>query len=82
MPTFVNETRNAEHKLVDKYFATLDLASLHMQHAMDSPKAQRLFRHVLDLEHDAGPEADYIIRTWKKERGLDESHDRDRRGDV
>ena len=67
---------------MDKYFATLDLASLHMQHAMDSPKAQRLFRHVLDLEHDAGPEADYIIRTWKKERGLDESHDRDCRGDV
>jgi len=25
---------------------------------------------VLDVEHEAGPEADYIIRTWKKERGV------------
>ena len=67
---------------MDKYFASLDVAAFRMMHTIDSPKATKLFRHVLDVEHDAGPEADYIIRTWKKERGLDESHDCDRRGDV
>ena len=57
---------------MDKYFATLDMAALRMQHTMDSPKATKLFRHVLDLEHDAGPEADYIIRTWKQQRRINE----------
>jgi hypothetical protein len=28
---------------------------------------------VLDVEHEAGPEADYIIRTWKKERGVNKN---------
>ena len=46
---------------MDKYFETLDMAAFRMQHEMDSPKAMRLFRHVLDVEHEAGPEADYII---------------------
>ena len=55
---------------MDKYFETLDVAAFRMQHMMDSPKAKRLFKHVLDTEHDAGPEADYIIRKWKKERKL------------
>ena len=55
---------------MDKYFETLDLAAFRMQHMMDSPKAKRLFKHVLDTEHDAGPEADYIIRMWKEARGL------------
>ena len=55
---------------MDKYFASLDMAAFRMQHTIDSPKATKLFRHVLDVEHDAGPEADYIIRMWKKERGL------------
>ena len=55
---------------MDKYFASLDIAALRMQHAIDSPKATKLFRHVLDIEHDAGPEAEYIIRLWKKERNI------------
>ena len=55
---------------MDKYFETLDMAAFRMMHAVDSPKATKLFRHVLDTEHDAGPEADYIIRKWKKERKL------------
>ena len=55
---------------MDKYFETLDVAAFRMQHMIDSPKAKRLFKHVLDTEHDAGPEADYIIRKWKKERKL------------
>jgi hypothetical protein len=57
---------------MDKYFQTLDMAAFRMQHMMDSPKAKRLFKHVLDTEHDAGPEADYIIRMWKKERRISE----------
>ena len=55
---------------MDKYFETLDLAAFRMQHVMDSAKAKRLFTHVLDTEHDAGPEADYIIRMWKEARGI------------
>ena len=56
---------------MDKYFETLDVAAFRMQHMVDSPKAKRLFKHVLDTEHDAGPEADYIIRMWKEARKLD-----------
>ena len=26
-------------------------------------------------QHDAGPEADYIIRLWKKERGINAKND-------
>jgi hypothetical protein len=55
---------------MDKYFETLDMAAFRMMHDVDSPKATKLFRHVLDSQHDAGPEADYIIRMWKKDRGL------------
>lgn len=55
---------------MDKYFETLDMAAFRMMHDVDSPKATTLFRHVLDSQHDAGPEADYIIRMWKKDRGL------------
>lgn len=55
---------------MDKYFETLDIAAFRMMHTIDSPKATKLFRHVLDVEHDAGPEADYIIRLWKKERKI------------
>ena len=47
------------------------MAAFRMQHTIDSPKATKLFRHVLDVEHDAGPEADYIIRMWKEARKLD-----------
>tara|TARA_R100000900_G_scaffold145103_1_gene130214 strand:+ start:104 stop:331 length:228 start_codon:yes stop_codon:yes gene_type:complete len=66
---------------MDKYFSSLDQAAILMVHEIDSPKAQKLFRHVLQLEHGAGAEADYIIRTWKEERGFDEeSNDQEERG--
>ena len=55
---------------MDKYFETLDVAAFRMMHDVDSPEAATLFKHVLDSQHDAGPEADYIIRKWKKERKL------------
>ena len=55
---------------MDKYFQTLDMAAFRMMLEPDSDKAMKLYRHVLDSQHDAGPEADYIIRLWKKERGI------------
>ena len=56
---------------MEKYFHTLDVAVARMTHKIDSEKAKSLFRRLLDTEHQAGPEADYIIRTWKQERGYE-----------
>ena len=55
---------------MDKYFQTLDMAAFRMMLDVNSDKAMKLYRHALDSQHDAGPEADYIIRLWKKERGI------------
>ena len=60
---------------MDKYFATLDMANFRMMLEPDSEKAMKLYRHVLNSQHDAGPEADYIIRLWKKERGINAKDD-------
>jgi hypothetical protein len=60
---------------VDKYFQTLDAAAFRMMLEADSDKAMKLYRHVLDRHHDAGPEADYIIRLWKQERGINAKND-------
>ena len=57
---------------MDKYFSSLDMAALRMQLPANSKKAMKLYRHVLHNDHDAGPEASYIIRLWKQERGIDE----------
>ena len=54
---------------MDKYFQTLDLAAFRMMLDVNSDKAMKLYRHALDSQHEAGPDADYIIRLWKKERG-------------
>ena len=62
---------------MDKYFATLDMANFRMMLEADSEKAMKLYRHVLNSQHDAGPEADYIIRLWKKERGINAKDDSD-----
>ena len=55
---------------MDKYFQTLAMAAFRMMLDGNSDKAMKLYRHALDSQHDAGPEADYIIRLWKKERGI------------
>ena len=55
---------------MDKYFQTLDMAAFRMMLDVNSDKAMKLYRHARDSQHDAGPEADYIIRLWKKERGI------------
>jgi len=55
---------------MEKYFQTLDMASFRMMLEADSAKAMKLYKHVLQSEHDAGPESDYIIRMWKKDRGI------------
>ena len=66
---------------MDKYFQTLDMAAFRMMLDVNSDKAMKLYRHVLDSQHDAEPEADYIIRQWKKERGINAQNDSDRRGE-
>ena len=58
---------------MEKYFQTLDMAAFRMQLQSDSAKAMKLYKHVLQSEHDAGPESDYIIRMWKKDRGIDDA---------
>jgi len=55
---------------MEKYFQTLDMASFRMMLEADSAKAMKLYKHVLQSQHDAGPESDYIIRMWKKDRGI------------
>ena len=70
---------------MDKYFQTLDMAAFRMMLDVNSDKAMKLYRHVLNSQHDAGPEADYIIRLWKKERGInakDDDHSRSEREDA
>ena len=54
---------------MDKYFETLDATAFRMMFEPDSDKAMKLYRQALAREHDAGPEANYIIRVWKEERG-------------
>ena len=66
---------------MDKYFQTLDMAAFRMMLDVNSDKAMKLYRHALDSQHDAGPEADYIIRLRKKERGINAQNDSDRRGE-
>ena len=56
---------------MDKYFLTLDrlYAMSHVeQSGRISNQLMKTMRHALDGEHDAGPEANYIIRLWKQER--------------
>ena len=60
---------------MDKYFQTLDMAAFRMMLEADSDKAMKLYRHALNSQHDAGPEADYIIRLWKQERGINAKDD-------
>lgn len=55
---------------MEKYFQTLDMAAFRMMLEADSAKAMKLYKHVLQSQHDAGPESDYIIRMWKKDRGI------------
>tara|TARA_R100001086_G_C11732257_1_gene230044 strand:- start:28 stop:231 length:204 start_codon:yes stop_codon:yes gene_type:complete len=57
---------------MEKYFKTLDETVLLMTHDITSEKAQRLFEHVLNKQHDAGPEAKYIIKQWREDRNVDE----------
>jgi len=60
---------------MDKYFQTLDMANFRMQHPPNSEKGMKVFRYVLERHHDAGPEADYIVKQWKKDRGIDADSD-------
>ena len=59
---------------MEKYFDTLDqiYRLFHVkQNQKISNQLLRAMRNALDGQHDAGPEANYIIRTWKQERGYE-----------
>ena len=57
---------------MNRYFDTLDFVAGRMPHNPHSPRGKKVLRQALAREHDAGPEANYIIRMWKEERGLKE----------
>lgn len=54
---------------MEKYFATLDTVYRLFRHKTTSEELKALMREDLDAQHDAGPEANYIIRVWAEERG-------------
>ncbi len=55
---------------MDKYFATLDTVHRLFAHKTTAQELKTLMREDLDAQHDAGPEANYIIRVWCEERGI------------
>ena len=57
---------------MNRYFDTLDFVAGRMPHDPSSTRGKKILRQALTREHDAGPEANYIIRVWKEERGLEE----------
>jgi len=52
---------------MNKYFETLDIVAPHVKHRPESVKMQS-YKNALRQEHDAGEEADYLIRLWKSEK--------------
>jgi|TARA_A100001515_G_scaffold449_1_gene454 hypothetical protein len=56
---------------MNRYFDTLDFVAGRMPHDPSSTRGKKVLRKALTREHDAGPEANYIIRVWKEERGLE-----------
>lgn len=55
---------------MDKYFQTLDTVYRLFRHKTATEELRDLMREDLDAQHDAGPEANYIIRVWSEERGI------------
>jgi len=56
---------------MDKYFATLDFAHMYWRSDYSGEDLMVRLIYALDSGHDAGPEAKYIIRLWKEERGVE-----------
>ena len=57
---------------MNRYFDTLDFVAWRIPHDTHSPRGKKVLSQSLAQEHDAGPEANYIIRVWTEERGLKE----------
>ncbi len=53
-----------------KYFETLDTVYRLFRHKTTTKELKALMREDLDAQHDAGPEANYIIRIWAEDRGV------------
>ena len=59
---------------MEKYFQTLDNVGrlFHVEQSKTVDKKElKVLRRALDGQWNAGPEANYIIREWKKERGYE-----------
>lgn len=55
---------------MDKYFFTLDTVYRLFRDKTSSTELKALMREDLAAQHDAGPEANYIIRVWSEQRGI------------
>ena len=55
---------------MNRYFDTLDFVAGRMPHDLSSTRGKKILRQALAREHDAGPDANYLIRVWKEERGV------------
>ncbi len=55
---------------MDKYFSTLDTVYRLFAHKTTAEDLKALMREDLAAQHDARPEANYIIRVWSEERRI------------
>jgi len=55
---------------VDKYFYTLDEVFRLFKHKVDANQMLELMKTDLEAQHDAGPEARWIIKCWSEDRGV------------
>lgn len=50
---------------MEKYFETISRTMFHMKHKSLNEK-RKAVRKALQREHDAGPEAKYLLNLWSK----------------
>lgn len=55
---------------MDKYFYTLDEVFRLFKHKVDANQMLDLMKTDLEAQHDAGPEARWIIKCWSEDRGV------------
>lgn len=57
--------------MMESYFETLDWVYGHYHQKVTGAQLLVLMKTDLDAQHDAGPEAGWIIRCWKEDRGIE-----------
>ena len=57
--------------MMESYFETLDWVYGHYHQKVTGAQLVALMKTDLDAQHDAGPEAGWIIRCWKEDRGIE-----------